>query len=147
MKVYVVTEGRYSDYGIVQVFLNKEKAENYVKYNRGDWNDMQVEEYDTYDDNWQMAEDTYYEITAYVNLNEDYKHRFIPVINLIEDKKLNSSLKVDPKDSMEFSWNYLCIGASFKLVKYYMILIYVWFYEFSDSNHKQVILNQINKLI
>ena len=33
-----------------------------------------------------------------------------------------------------------------KYVKYYMILIYIWFYEFSDNDHKQVIVNEINKL-
>ena len=31
-------------------------------------------------------------------------------------------------------------------VKYYMILIYVWFYEFSDIEHKKVILSEIERL-
>ena len=31
-------------------------------------------------------------------------------------------------------------------VKYYMILIYVWFYEFSDLEHKKVILSEIERL-
>jgi hypothetical protein len=52
MKVYVVTEGEYSDYSIVKVFLNKEKAEKYAElYGKGDWFDTtRVEEYIVYDE-------------------------------------------------------------------------------------------------
>lgn len=54
----------------------------------------------------------------------------------------------EPAEIEKFINGYNSINScDFKLVKYYMILIYVWFYEFSDSNHKQVILNQINDLI
>lgn len=31
MKIYIVTTGQYSDYGISKVFLNKENAEKYVE--------------------------------------------------------------------------------------------------------------------
>jgi len=36
--------------------------------------------------------------------------------------------------------------CNFNYVKYYMILIYVWFYEFSDVEHKKVILSEIERL-
>lgn len=42
MKVYVMTEGEYSDYGIVGVFSSKEKCEAVRNGNR----DAQCEEYD-----------------------------------------------------------------------------------------------------
>jgi len=51
MKVYIVTQGEYSDYRIVKVFLNKEKAEKYAKYNSTGYDECFVEEYDTYDEN------------------------------------------------------------------------------------------------
>lgn len=50
-KVYVVTSGSYSDYGIDRIFLNKEKAETYhelIKRTHYDVND--IEEYDLSDD-------------------------------------------------------------------------------------------------
>lgn len=31
MTVYIVTDGKYDEYGIDKVFLSKEKAEQYVK--------------------------------------------------------------------------------------------------------------------
>ena len=37
-------------------------------------------------------------------------------------------------------------SCDFNYVKYYMILIYVWFYEFSDLDHKRVILSEIERL-
>lgn len=44
-KVYIVTSGSYSDYGIRRVFLDGEKAHKYASYH----NDYEVEEWDTYD--------------------------------------------------------------------------------------------------
>lgn len=55
MKVYIVTDGCYSDYHIVAVFLEKEKAELYVNTHDFDrasmfGSDMSIVEYDTQDD-------------------------------------------------------------------------------------------------
>lgn len=48
MKVYVVTEGSYSSYHIVFVTLDKARADVFVKrYNKTDYDDYRVEEYDT----------------------------------------------------------------------------------------------------
>ena len=45
MKVYIATEGCYSDYHIVTVFLDKKKAELFAKY----FEDMEIEEFDVYE--------------------------------------------------------------------------------------------------
>lgn len=34
-KVYIVSQGEYSDYHIVKVFANKEDAENFVEVQQG----------------------------------------------------------------------------------------------------------------
>lgn len=57
MKVYVVTEGEYSDYSIVKVFLDKEKAEKFAElYSKGDiFSTVSVEEYEIYDNNFDCS--------------------------------------------------------------------------------------------
>lgn len=48
-KVYVVTAGVYSDYGIDEVFDNREDAEKYIcLHNNDDYWNMRIEEYDIY---------------------------------------------------------------------------------------------------
>ena len=50
MKIYVVTSGEYSDYGICAVFTDKEKAKLFCAL-REDWFEPpRIEEYDTSDD-------------------------------------------------------------------------------------------------
>ena len=48
MKVYVITQGEYSDYHIVGVTLDKEVAEKCVKvHSRERWSNPRIEVYDT----------------------------------------------------------------------------------------------------
>ena len=47
MKVYVVTQGSYSDYHICAVLLEKSKAEAICKLLRSEWSEPNIEEYDT----------------------------------------------------------------------------------------------------
>jgi hypothetical protein len=47
MKVYVITSGSYSDYGIDKVFLDKEKAEKYVELSKDKWDEPRIEIYET----------------------------------------------------------------------------------------------------
>lgn len=47
MKVYVITEGDYSDYHIVGVVLDRKKAEAYCRVARGNYYVPDVEEYET----------------------------------------------------------------------------------------------------
>lgn len=53
MKIYVITAGEYSDYHIVAVTTDKEKADNFVKVHNDSkrfyYDDAYVEEYDTED--------------------------------------------------------------------------------------------------
>ena len=52
-KIYIVTAGEYSDYGIVEVFENEQKAVMFAKaYNNGDYiyGNAQIEVYETHDD-------------------------------------------------------------------------------------------------
>lgn len=60
MKVYVVTSGSYSDYGIDKVFTDRAKAEEFCEWNTG-WigDSSRIEEYETEDD---LIVDKYYEI-------------------------------------------------------------------------------------
>lgn len=50
MKVYIVTSGEYSDYGIDAVFLDRKKAEAYARYHTEGWGEPRVEAYDASDD-------------------------------------------------------------------------------------------------
>lgn len=47
MKIYVVTDGCYSDYGIERIFSNRDAAEEYRKWRHID---NAIEEYDLYDE-------------------------------------------------------------------------------------------------
>lgn len=47
MKIYVVTEGDYSDYHIVGVTTDRETAEAYCEVSTNRWYEPKVEEYDT----------------------------------------------------------------------------------------------------
>ena len=51
MKVYVVTQGVYSDYGILGVFLNSNMAEIFcaVQHDDDEYDDLRIEEYNTDD--------------------------------------------------------------------------------------------------
>jgi len=47
MKVYIVTSGCYSEYRIEKVFTNREKAEKYVLFHSGGYDEPKIEEYET----------------------------------------------------------------------------------------------------
>lgn len=57
MKAYLVTSGSYSDYGVAEVFLNKDEADNYCFVNNVDsWNDYRVEEYEINEGHYDTSE-------------------------------------------------------------------------------------------
>ena len=72
MKVYIVTSGSYSDYGIHKVFLDKAKAKHYTKCHDFWGDEPNIEEYDTYDDNIDITDNGYIEATISwdINLND-----------------------------------------------------------------------------
>ena len=51
MKVYIITKGSYSDYHICAVAIDKEKAEKLEDYYTDEWDEANIEEYDTEDKN------------------------------------------------------------------------------------------------
>lgn len=49
MRIYVITKGEYSDYGIVAVAIDKDKAEELRIAYSDKWGDAMIEEYETDD--------------------------------------------------------------------------------------------------
>lgn len=47
MKIYVITQGEYSDYHIVGVAIDKEKAKRIAEVNSDSWYEATINEYDT----------------------------------------------------------------------------------------------------
>ena len=58
-KIYIVTEGEYSDYYIAGVFLDETKARNFAKFNQGN-----VEEYEFDDDKYELIAAGYWCVTT-----------------------------------------------------------------------------------
>ena len=58
MRIYAVSTGTHSDYGIEQLFLTREKALAYIKSREAEnrWGDFQIETYDTYDERIETAD-------------------------------------------------------------------------------------------
>ena len=97
MKVYIVTSGEYSAYGINQVFLSKEKAELYIKahyYYRGGYN---IEEYDTFDDNIYEEKDKKVVALKYSKDVFDNNHYDVEITNLpiINNNKITEGIDID----------------------------------------------------
>lgn len=61
MIIYVITKGEYSDYGIVAVALEKEKAEELRKLYSNSWYEAMIETYDTAD--YYVENGRFYEVT------------------------------------------------------------------------------------
>lgn len=72
MKVYIVTEGLYSDYGICAVFLSREKAAAYIKTNEGEYDDYFIEEYETSDGEIETAQDFLDDVYIKTYVNYDF---------------------------------------------------------------------------
>lgn len=74
MKVYVITQGSYSDYHIVGVKLTREEAEKVVALSNDDYYDYaEIEEYDTDDikiDTNEEIKDEYYKTYDYQTLDD-----------------------------------------------------------------------------
>ena len=47
MKIYVITQGEYSDYHIVGVAIDEEKAKRIAEVNSDSWDEATINEYDT----------------------------------------------------------------------------------------------------
>lgn len=67
-KVYIITSGRYSDYGIDAVFEEKEKAESYSDA----FSNTRVEEYEVGDVNQKLLRNNLYSVLLDSDGNEKY---------------------------------------------------------------------------
>jgi hypothetical protein len=72
MKIYLVSSGEYSDYGIRKVFLNEENAQKYAKNHSGEYDDeYQVEEWDAVDSDESFTLQEFYYVSACYDVYED----------------------------------------------------------------------------
>lgn len=77
-KVYIVTSGEYSDYGIDEVFDNREDAEKYVcLHKRNILDDLRIEEYDICKNAELDNVKVYYGITFILRDNENNYFKII----------------------------------------------------------------------
>lgn len=98
MKIYIVTSGEYSSYGINAVFSTYEKAEKYIALRNDEdssWHDeYYIEEYDV----------DGYEIISNVPIY--YHYEYLPTTNTIRDKQSTFKYEYPSYKSRVFHyWN------------------------------------------
>lgn len=126
MKVYVVTSGHYSDYSIERVFLDKDKANKFVKYRNGydSWKDFKIEEYDSFDDKYEVAEagslwrKATIKIVIIKNIKGVYSNQLLEYTNLIA----NYEVFKEEENKPEY---YLCKQPSKNNI--WDLFVYKWF--------------------
>ena len=100
MKLYVVTSGEYSDYGIDCIFLDKTKAENYVRYHQDGWGGSRIEEYDTADEGYTPVSNGFHKISGEITITKDCK---------IKNLQTHSCYLVDVAEDIaelsDYSWS------------------------------------------
>lgn len=94
MKIYIITSGAYSDYGIERVFLSEEKAKSYCELH----NECRIEEYDTFDDNYIIPEEVGIRATIVFEISKDALGKFYFYTRALETEKEEITL-----DSNKFS--------------------------------------------
>ena len=90
MKVYIVTSGTYSYYGIERVFLDKEKAEKYAEMMSS--HDYRVEEYETDDD--KQIDEIRYVYGYYVKNKKNY---------YTNERTKEVQLKIDKNNTLDMA--------------------------------------------
>ena len=96
MKVYIITEGCYSDYHIEAVFTDKLKAEEYVKIR----SDCEIEKYDTLDDTYEIGK---HKQTSYISVI--YKKYLTSNKEEISIQVINTN-DIEYPDIEEYPYNY-----------------------------------------
>jgi predicted glycosyl hydrolase (DUF1957 family) len=76
MRVFVVTTGNYSDYGIDSIFSTREKAEAYVKKNSHVLDCVNIDEWEV-DSNSKAVERKYWRGALYLKDQEIFGHQFL----------------------------------------------------------------------
>lgn len=105
MKLYVITEGCYSDYGIVCIFRDRKKAQNYLRFHKTEWNDMRIESYTLQDDSYEICDVGYYMFEASCVIGRDkIKDIFVEYQSLsTTESDEYTNLYTDYEDSWELS--------------------------------------------
>jgi hypothetical protein len=103
-KVYIVTAGQYSDYGICEVFSKKELAEEYIKRNErvgyfDEYDNAQVEEYPI-DNNLPNYPKGLFHYEVSIGLRSG-KIRYFNVTRSYDDKKLKYEVLDFPHEDEE----------------------------------------------
>ena len=93
IKVYLVSSGRYSDYGIEQVFSTKEKAEEYIRLSK-EYSDESLNEIEEY------------ELDPQIKLPHHFKFKYFYNVYMDRYGNVNNSWKahidiLNPEDKME----------------------------------------------
>lgn len=102
MKVYIVTSGTYSDYGIERVFLDKEKAEKYAEMMSS--HDYRVEEYETDDD--KQIDEIRYVYGYYAKNKENY---------YTNERTEEVQLKIDKNNTLDMATEDIKVTRYFEL--------------------------------
>lgn len=118
MKVYIVTSGEYSDYGIDRVFTDKENAELYCAMHESDYDQPTVEEWD--------ADDVEIEAT------KPYMRRW--------EAKVSSSGKV-------LYFNDTCTFREKNTISKYALFSDEWFYTVIATLDKDKTVDEAKKII
>ncbi|MDD3238259.1 MAG: hypothetical protein PHV37_09210 [Candidatus Gastranaerophilales bacterium] len=107
-KVYIVTEGDYSDYHIEKVFSKKEDAELYVQLNKSDYYSMEVEEYEI--DNVKLPDEKdvihYYFCSTAIYHSETHHKYYILECNIKQREKIQLRTEPSGYKICEFSSYY-----------------------------------------
>ena len=72
MVIYTIEKGEYSDYAVVKLFLNKKKAEQYVKYHPY----TKIVERRTDDDRWSLGPDRMWVVGLSFAILKDDEHHY-----------------------------------------------------------------------
>lgn len=106
MKIYIVTSGSYSDYGIEKVFTNKDKAEEFAKW-CPDSNG--VDEWDTEDE---LNVEKYYRIVCQYKMYDNGKSEapYITVYNCTNHNRVMNYTSLS--DYHKFGGNYIVLSIS-----------------------------------
>ena len=92
-KIYIVTSGEYSDYGIEAVFTDKYEAEKYcATENLSRWSDCRVEEYEVY--------------TCKCESREKMLYEFVIWENAIDTSRCRKVVWASPEYRNSVEWNY-----------------------------------------
>lgn len=86
MRIYVITEGDYSDYHICGVAIEKEKAEEIKQLNTDSLHEAYIEEYDT--DDYYVEKGRFYQVHLY-NSNVSVSETFVTSVSDRNDVRIS----------------------------------------------------------